>query len=76
MGRRGRTRESGCCWRSEGGREKVWGKAGGLGAAIVQVVPVAEVMGSRAGLGSDDGRGVGGKVGHWYGIEGSISVAE
>lgn len=74
MGRCGRARESGCCWRSEGRREKIGRKARGLGAAIVQVVPVGEVMGRRAGLRSDDRRGVGGKVGHWCSIEGSISV--
>jgi hypothetical protein len=74
MGRRGRARESGCCWRSEGRREEIRRKARGLGAAIVQVVPVGEVMGRRAGLRGNDRRSVGGKVGHWCSIEGSILV--
>ena len=45
-----------------------------MGAAIVQVVPVGEVMGRRAGLRGNDRRSVGGKVGHWCSIEGSILV--
>jgi hypothetical protein len=74
MGRCGRARESGCCWWSEGRREKIWRKAWGLGAAIVQVVPVGEVMGRRAGLRGNDRGGVGRKVGHWCSIEGLIPV--
>jgi hypothetical protein len=76
VGRRGRARESGCCWWCEGRREETWRKTGGLGAAIVRVVPIGEVMGRGAGLGGDNGRGMGGKVGHGSGIEGSIPVAE